>query len=731
MPAATRGPDSAATPQAPEPKLLKPATPAEVNALDALAAALDDGRDPNEARKPAAGSPLESEGRFTRLHVAAAEGYAAVCDRLIAAGADVDARSDPDRLTPLYYATAAGHARAAELLLRRGADPDAAGAMGDTPLHAAAGEGHRAIVSLLLQAGADVNAVDAYGGGPIADALWGGRRKTALLLLKQTGLDALKTVRAPAALGMDVYCHIQQAIKEDEEAMALAMIRRCRDVNGTAGPHGNTLVHWAAGQKRLRVLRALAAQGADLDRRNEEGFAPLHMVAFHEDGTDVARTLLQQGAKADPNTPGGVRPLLLASRYRKTDMVEALLQYGADVNQASRKGNTPLLLATMFGRTETMKILLAAGAKTDVQSQEGDTPILEAVDEGADVLNVLLRAGANANFANRQGETALHHAAGAREVASVRLLIGNGADVNVSDSSGAGPLHWAAEAGVVQAAELLLEAGAKVNATDNQGRTPLHQAAEWGQADMVQLLLRRKADVNAKSRKGKTPLDLAINEAVVRALRKAGAKGNPPEIPLVDESTEQSGPPRGMFFGHGGNYFYVAYAPFLPADPNEAQWIREELIRAISRLRPANLSCLLVPGQEDANKPTLVRSERSAVREMAARVKGMKPSADAPEFLPVWKKAVELPGTAPKPGATYLYVLTDGKFTDRTKLLDAWEQYDRSVPDKLKTCRIRPNLFLYGRRSPAVWKILRELAHRGGGVTVDMQARMEEELRDM
>ena len=70
----------------------------------------------------------------TPLHEAAQSGNAASCERLIKAGADVNA-TDPDYgLTPLHEAARKGYADIVHALLVGGADPDAKNNNGQTPL---------------------------------------------------------------------------------------------------------------------------------------------------------------------------------------------------------------------------------------------------------------------------------------------------------------------------------------------------------------------------------------------------------------------------------------------------------------------------------------------------------------------------------------------------------------------------------------------------------------------
>jgi ankyrin repeat protein len=89
------------------------------------------------------------------LWAAAKANDVAELERLLAAGADIDAR-DHRGYSPLMLAAYAGHAEAFDLLLDRGADPCSADAAGNSVLMGAVFKGHRAMVERLLSAGADL-----------------------------------------------------------------------------------------------------------------------------------------------------------------------------------------------------------------------------------------------------------------------------------------------------------------------------------------------------------------------------------------------------------------------------------------------------------------------------------------------------------------------------------------------------------------------------------------------
>jgi ankyrin repeat protein len=148
-----------------------------VSVADLLAS----GTNPNEA----------DESGWTALHAAATRDHVDVVRRLLAAGADVDARS-ADGFTPLLNAASAG-SDVVEALLDAGADVTAQEPrQGCRPLHRFAGYANPAGVELVLAAGADVDAEDFGGATALADAAEAGCDECVEALLA-AGADPTRT----------------------------------------------------------------------------------------------------------------------------------------------------------------------------------------------------------------------------------------------------------------------------------------------------------------------------------------------------------------------------------------------------------------------------------------------------------------------------------------------------------------------------------------------------------
>jgi uncharacterized protein len=109
------------------------------------------------AEEPAAASAWSDDG-FTALHLAAFFAHPECVQALLAAGADVNARSrNGMSVRPLQSAVTSRSLGCVELLIAAGSDPNARQGGGFTPLHSAVHNGDRAIEAALLGAGADAS----------------------------------------------------------------------------------------------------------------------------------------------------------------------------------------------------------------------------------------------------------------------------------------------------------------------------------------------------------------------------------------------------------------------------------------------------------------------------------------------------------------------------------------------------------------------------------------------
>jgi len=121
---------------------------------------------------------------------------------------------------------------------------------------------------------------------------------------------------------------------------------------------------------RVEDVKSLVARGADLHRRDRDGFTPLMRAANHGHAA-LVRTLVELGA--DPNLPGSVRSLggrsisgftsLMAAccdSARDPETLKTLLELGAHVDARDSLGLTARDYCEIQGYGELQQLLAGA-----------------------------------------------------------------------------------------------------------------------------------------------------------------------------------------------------------------------------------------------------------------------------------------------------------------------------------------------------------------------------------
>jgi len=435
---------------------------------------------------------------------------------LIEQKADVNAAL-PDGATALHWAAQADDLETVGLLIQAGANAKAKDRYGFTPLYFAAANGNASVIRKLLEAGADPNAADAGG-------------ETALMTATRSGnVDALK-----------------------------ALLQNGASVNAKDSVTQQTALMWAVRSNSAAEVQLLTEYGAEINARTRLGKKPAARPPGAGGGSHGAGIVRsgwpEQGFQ--PETPGGMTPLLYAARDGRSEIAKLLVAAKADVQQADVNGITPLLMALTNNHMDTVKFLLEKSADPNAADWWGRTPLYAAVEirnrdygrnneheidrpAALEVIRVLLDKGANVNARTKEappvrrfitplgdlswvdftGQTAFLRAALSGDITVMRLLLEKGADPNIATFAGTTPLMAAAgvnwmtgqtftesKEASMEAVQLCLDKGADVNAKNSMGVTAVIGAANRGSDDILEFLVKKGARLDIKDNEGRTPL---------------------------------------------------------------------------------------------------------------------------------------------------------------------------------------------------------------------------------
>jgi ankyrin repeat protein len=294
---------------------------------------------------------------FTALHFAAREGDLESARLLLAAGVNVNIRSQPDPSEkgggPSYSATVSA---------------------GSTPLLVATVRGHVPLALFLLEHGADPNIVDA-GFTPLhwAATTWEGGVANPVFGFN----DPMSGIPDRAAK--------LQLVKSLLAHGANPNVRVTRRPPGFAGGYsdaiGATPFLLAAAVADIEMMQLLLAAGADPAQPTRSNTTPLLAAAgvnqrlgespvTEDQAIAAVKFLLELGADAKAMTAGGENALFGPAYRGWNTLLQLLADNGAAVNAVSKAGITPWLAASGLGdrlggvnyNTETAALLVKLGA---------------------------------------------------------------------------------------------------------------------------------------------------------------------------------------------------------------------------------------------------------------------------------------------------------------------------------------------------------------------------------
>ncbi|GAB1575906.1 ankyrin repeat domain-containing protein [Bordetella petrii] len=202
---------------------------------------------------------------------------------------------------------------------------------------------------------------------------------------------------------------------------------------GAAGDSPESRLRQAAASGDAAQVRALLAQGADIEARDARGRTPL-LIATHHGHAAAARALIEAGADVNAKDAIQDSPYLYAGARGLDEILALTLAHGADLESVNRYGGTALIPAAERGHVATVRTLIEVGVAVDHVNNLGWTALLEAI---------ILGDG------------------GPRHARIVQLLVDAGADPGLADGQGVTPLAHARQRGYADIGQILLRAGAR------------------------------------------------------------------------------------------------------------------------------------------------------------------------------------------------------------------------------------------------------------------------------
>ena len=315
---------------------------------------------------------------------------------------------------------------------------------------------------------------------------------------------------------------VADAAMAGDIAAVRALLADGADVNAAQGD-GMTALHWAAEHGDARLAEMLLYAGAVVEPVTRiGGYTPLHIAA--RTGSDaVALMLLGAGADAAAAAPGtGTTPLHLAATAGSAPLVTALLDRGADPDAREDVwGQTPLIFAASMNRADAIRALLAAGADPDIASTVEDLRVLSELDRIAGRRRTEAVEALTAGRSRAPTPTEFQTAVRASRTVYEEGLPEDADEEEEDDfrprrieaKGGLTALLHAVRQGYAESAVALLDGGAdidRVSASD--GTSPLLMATINGQFDLALTLIERGADPDiASALNGATPLWAAVN----------------------------------------------------------------------------------------------------------------------------------------------------------------------------------------------------------------------------
>ena len=151
---------------------------------------------------------------------------------------------------------------------------------------------------------------------------------------------------------------------------------------------GRTLLHYAAREGHLEVVKYLINKGSNINEKdNYGGRIPLHYAAMNEH-LEVVKYLINKGANIDEKDNRGVTALHQAIYWGRLNVVKFLVRNGANIHERNNEGKSPLEETAYAGDTEGVRNYLSR--LPQLETAVDSTCISRMICNDRSILNRLL-----------------------------------------------------------------------------------------------------------------------------------------------------------------------------------------------------------------------------------------------------------------------------------------------------------------------------------------------------
>ncbi|KAM6511222.1 hypothetical protein FALCPG4_016224 [Fusarium falciforme] len=258
--------------------------------------------------------------------------------------------------------------------------------------------------------------------------------------------DGTTEVHAAVCDDEDDLERLHQALKEQPWAIC------------NLDPTGRAPIHLAVQHNRVRELKVLVDEGADVNQRDARSQTPLQLAASFHRSECLWALLETKKCLIDQEDNSSRTALHLAAQAGSVKAVAMLLDAGAFATSSSKGRNTPLHLLARAevddsGAKEIVRQLQSKHAELNARDEDGNTPAMISLSlNNLPVLQALFEAGASLHLTNDHSQNILHFAARYADVNVLEYLNSlelEGINPELPSKSGDTPkddLRWAMQA---------------------------------------------------------------------------------------------------------------------------------------------------------------------------------------------------------------------------------------------------------------------------------------------